>query len=248
MHHEFADDPLVREGSNVPATSIAPLGFGAYSARIPSYHGHTHDRVLLDPALNLTASTPRIPIDNHNIRHDIIPASVSASNYLADRPEAAEIHPETILLRHYRYNMAPWIDIGDPQSSFGINIMLGAKENRSLFQAILALAAWHRSVCLSKYSNDLEDALRYRKEAEDGLALEEVHIRRAGSILLMLGDLFSSYPPQWRSVLFNHLDSSGVLSSLAGLGEHLDEALFWLYFRIGKAVFSTYILHFIYRH
>jgi hypothetical protein len=220
-------------------TSIAPFDFRSYQVGIPPYHSDIRERALLDHALSLSAAdTASSPTGNHpTTPHSRIAPSLTSSNYLAGRPEVAGTHHETGLLCHYRYNVAPWIDIDDPESSFGIKIMLGARESRPLFAAILALATYHRSLTFSQQSpNDLESALRYRREAENGLEIAEDYLRRAGSILLFLADFFSSGPQQWRSLLFHHLGTSGALSSLTGLREHLEEPLFWLYFRIGELV------------
>jgi hypothetical protein len=232
----FNDGPATTGSSSPVETSIAPFGFRSFPVRISPLHSDVRERAPLDRVLSVSAAgTASNPIGNQTITHQGRgAASLSCSNYLAGRPEATEIDYETGLLRHYRYNVAPWIDIGDPECSFGIKVMLGAKEHRSLFEAILALAACHRSLTYSPGSSDLESAIRYRREAENGLTLANEHIRRAGTIILMLGDFFSSCPHEWRGLLFQHLSTSGVLSSLAGLMEHLDEPLFWLYLRIGE--------------
>lgn len=191
---------------------------------------------LLGPPLSVRTDRPTSAIGNKSTPHQSrSPVGLSFSSYLADGPEASIIHHETSLLRHYRYNVAPWIDIGDPESPFGIKIMLQAREDQSLYNAILALAASHRSI-ISQTSSDLESSRRYGQEAENGLPNSKEHIRCAARMLFMLKDFFLSPPYNWRDLLSRHLASSGSLSTISSLTEQLNAPLFWLCFRIGGLI------------
>lgn len=170
--------------------------------------------------------------------HIKVTTNLSPSNSSADGPESAIIHHETSLLRYYRYNVAPWIDVGDPESSFGIKVMLEAKEHRTLLDAILALSSYHRSLTSAQSGGDLESARRFGQEAENGLRIAKDNISRIANTLFMLRDIFSSSPHRWRDVLSRHLRSSSLFSAPASLNDHSDEALFWVYFRIGENTLS----------
>ena len=130
--------------------------------------------------------------------------------------------------------MAPWIDVGDPESSFGTMVMLEAKEYRSLLDAILALAACHRSLTSPPSSTDIESARRYGYSAETGLRIAREHVNRVGTSLLILRDVLSSSPQHWRDLLSHPKSGLKSFSAKAELNGHLDEPLFWLYFRLGE--------------
>ncbi|KAG0652305.1 hypothetical protein D0Z07_1205 [Hyphodiscus hymeniophilus] len=122
-------------------------------------------------SLAAAAATTRANLNMNltNTQYGLIP-SLSSSNYLAERPGAAGSLQETDLLRHYRYNISPGIDIGNPESPFGIKIMLAAREHKPVFASILALAAHHKYlIFLQQTNHDIDDSLEYRQKAEECL-------------------------------------------------------------------------------
>ncbi|ORY72079.1 uncharacterized protein BCR38DRAFT_405087 [Pseudomassariella vexata] len=45
------------------------------------------------------------------------------------------------LFKHYRYEVAPWLDICDLEQSFGVSVSCGATESKPMYHALLRLAA-----------------------------------------------------------------------------------------------------------
>lgn len=144
---------------------------------------------------------------------------------------------ETDLLRHFRYHVGPWIDTGDPELPFGLQVLLLSRTNRALQAAVLGLSAGQRLLVASPNSMDLESSQQFRKEAEDSLALEYDLTRYAGHTLLMLQDALPAGPQQWRSLLIDKIEHISDFASRA-VGEELGDALLWLYFRLGKATYN----------
>ncbi|KAJ6127997.1 hypothetical protein N7471_009214 [Penicillium samsonianum] len=141
---------------------------------------------------------------------------------------------ETDLLRHFRYHVGPWIDTGDPELPFGLQVLLLSRTNRALQAAVLALSAGQRLLVASPDSKDLESSQKLRKEAEETLVLEYDLARYAGHTLLMLQDALSAGPQQWRSLLVPKIEHISDFASRA-VGEEVGDALFWLYFRLDLA-------------
>ncbi|KAB8260722.1 hypothetical protein BDV32DRAFT_149158 [Aspergillus pseudonomiae] len=103
------------------------------------------------------------------------------------------------LLRYFRYHLAPWIDLGDPDCGFEIQALLLAKTERPLLAAIMALALSHAS--LQRHSNTIGVSATLQDEAERGLVHADDPIKSMGQALLMLHDFFFSCPRQWRDFL-----------------------------------------------
>ncbi|KAJ9483745.1 hypothetical protein VN97_g9653 [Penicillium thymicola] len=141
---------------------------------------------------------------------------------------------ETDLLRHFRYHVGPWIDTGDPELPFGLQVLLLSRTNRALQAAVLALAAGQRLLVTTPNSTDLESSQKFRKEAEESLALEYDLTRYAGHALLILQDTLSAGPQQWRSLLIDRIEHISDFASRA-VGEEVGDALLWLYFRLDLA-------------
>ncbi|KAJ5818805.1 hypothetical protein N7474_004396 [Penicillium riverlandense] len=112
---------------------------------------------------------------------------------------------ETALLRHFRYHISPWIDVGDPSCAFGLQTLLLSRTSRPVQLAILALSAAQRLAISSFMNNeDSENGPKFRKEAETSLMIEPESSRHAGRALLMLQDFLTAGPQKWRD-LFMHL-------------------------------------------
>jgi hypothetical protein len=216
--------------------SIEPSNL-PFNYQLSPYQHNGRENTLVEDLLSLTRpeaarSPARSDFESH--RDTIVP-NLTFGNYIYRSPGVSKIQYETGLLRHYRYNVAPWIDIGDPESFFGIKLMIVAKGNRALFAAIYSLAACHRSLIEPEKKHvDLENALQYRHEAENGTIDAEDQLGRAGSALLMLGEFFSTSLGQWRAVISHHAGPSIAVTYPQVLKDDLYEPLFSLYFRIGK--------------
>lgn len=142
--------------------------------------------------------------------------------------------PETGLLRHYCYALAPWIDVGDPGRAFGLEFLILGRRVRPLLAAILALAAGQRSLVVPTYAaDDLARSLRFREEAENGLSLQSTAVQRVGNVFFMLHDFFSSRPSQWKALVTGYTNAPGGLGCLSAADGELNEPSLWVTLRIG---------------
>ncbi|KAF3019920.1 hypothetical protein E8E15_003803 [Penicillium rubens] len=160
--------------------------------------------------------------------------SATSNRTVERRGDLASGNHETDLLRHFRYHVGPWIDTGDPELPFGLQVLLLSRTNRALQAAVLALSAGQRLLVTSPNSMDLDSSQQFRKEAEESLALEYDLARYAGHTLLMLQDALPAGPQQWRSLLVHRIEHISDFASRA-VGEEVGEALLWLYFRFDLA-------------
>ncbi|KAK5044984.1 hypothetical protein LTR84_010356 [Exophiala bonariae] len=137
---------------------------------------------------------------------------------------------ETALLCHFRYNLAPWLDINDCGAFFGVKLFLLARETRAVMAAILSIAARH--LHLKNKSNvrgaDLECCLSYRQEAESAVFHETASIQQLVKILLVLETFLRSNPQQWKDVVRQVASPSDSVAF-----EVVEEPLRWVCFRIG---------------
>lgn len=151
-----------------------------------------------------------------------------------NRPAAVNASYETDLLRHFRYHVGPWIDLGDSSCAFGGQVLLQSRSNRALQAAILALSAGQRSLLTLNHSQDIDGLLRFRKEAEEGLSSRADIMRHAGETLLLLQELLPSGFQRWRSIVVPWFDQIEGLIAPADLAFELGNSLFWLSLRIGE--------------
>lgn len=141
---------------------------------------------------------------------------------------------ETDLLRHFRYSVSPWIDVGDPYCAFGVQALLLSRSNRPLQAAILALSASQRQLLgVGSPSQDIGGSIRFRKEAEETLSAETDMLRRTGQALLLLQDILPSGAQQWRDKLQSHVEAGGIVMPTT-MDEEMCEESFWLHFRLGQ--------------
>lgn len=119
--------------------------------------------------------------------------------------------------------------------------MISAKKDSTLFSSILTLAASHISLIYSQdRRNDLGSAIRYRQDAENGLAKVKSPFNHASAALLMLGNFFASSPHQWKALLLHQTRSLSTCQYLGPvLAQDLDDSACRLYLRIGKPGSTT---------
>ncbi|KXG52122.1 uncharacterized protein PGRI_084060 [Penicillium griseofulvum] len=258
----FVDDsPLAvanREKSKAPqkpaddSQSDGNTGFSLdglqSSADGPDDHGESRRAFefqnILSPAVpNVDFSEPPIPFVGQRSAPDTrymnsAPyfgyRSVTSDRTVDRRGTLTNGTHETDLLRHFRYHVGPWIDTGDPELPFGLQVLLLSRTNRALQAAVLALSAGQRLLVTSPNSKDLESNQQFRKEAEESLALEYDLARYAGYTLLLLQDALPAGPQQWRSLLVHKIEHISDFASRA-VGEEVGDALLWLCFRLDLA-------------
>ena len=217
-------------------SQVSPLGFTSRPIQDMTYPPTSSEITLLDSMNDSTNVLRNVIRRKSTLEHARVAESLVSNNFPPVEQEASIICHETSLLRHYRYKVAPWIDIGDPASSFGTKVLLEAKEYQPLFEAILTLAACHRSLIFPQSSNFLENTPSHGQESEEEPLANKHDMGRVRSVLLMLRDFFSSSPRRWRDLLSHHLRSSGDFLGNINPKTHLDAPLLWLYFRIGESV------------
>lgn len=181
------------------------------------------------------ATRERTPSD-HGLQ--IVQNSISSSFGHSYRRTAAAIpinsNQETQLLSHFRYKLAPWIDVGDPAGFSGIEVMLLTRISRPLFAAVIALAACHKSLTTPQLDEDYRECCHlYREEAEHGILDAEDPIARSIRVLLTLGDFISSSPLHWRNSLTHQEDIPSNIS-INMESEHVENShQFWILFSLG---------------
>lgn len=238
-----SDDTSQPQASSFAKSEILP------PADATAYHNPPETRTTLE--LN-DILTPNIQVDLHQRPLTLQHASTSLSQpsrSFSQRLNPAILgqasprtttllnsNPETDLLRHFRYHIGPWIDVGDPDCALGIGVLLLSRTNRPLQAAVLALSASQRPlIAVPSHIDDLESSIRFRAEAEDSLGLQPELIESAGRVLLLIQDLLPSGIQYWRKFLEPKIQTPGYFAGPGAMQEELGEGIFWLYFRLDLA-------------
>ncbi|KAJ5183779.1 hypothetical protein N7492_001395 [Penicillium capsulatum] len=238
--HAIAKNKLPAQGSeNAPEGRIFNSTGSDYT--IPHEHRSSIDLndILTSDLPNDYPHQPTLPVSSVLLTgQEKISSSPSNEGYLGfsishpklnHKPVTANSCHETDLLRYFRYHVGPWIDTGDSNSAFGVQVLLRSRLNRPLQSAILALSAGQRSLSSCPLAEDIHSLLRFRKEAMDSLALQPDPVGRAGQALLLIQEILPAGLEKWRDLILPQIDA---VTSLTALTEELDEALFWLYLRL----------------
>lgn len=141
---------------------------------------------------------------------------------------------EIALLRHFRDNLCPWLDIGGSKSAAGLDIMVLAKSSRPLMSSILWLASKHyASVSLQSEIDFTPDAVTYRQHATEGLELEpdDTTVKHMGHGLLTLKELLGSKPRQWTGILARSNIYDTTITFVPP--EETIDSLFWALLKFG---------------
>ncbi|KAF7712606.1 Fungal Zn(2)-Cys(6) binuclear cluster domain-containing protein [Penicillium ucsense] len=144
---------------------------------------------------------------------------------------------ETDLLRHFRYQICPWLDVGDPEGALGIQALLLSRTNRPLQAAVLALSSNQRVLtAMPTQIEDHDNSVQFRSEAEETLAFEPELARSAGRTLLLFQDLLQYGIQQWRDLLAAQFENFSFSLHPIVMQDELGEAIFWFQFRLDLAV------------
>ncbi|KAK4085188.1 uncharacterized protein Triagg1_178 [Trichoderma aggressivum f. europaeum] len=163
------------------------------------------------------------------------PSCEKASTY--DFPTNFGLPPgdqEIALLRHFRDNLCPWLDIGGSKSAVGLDIMVLANSSKTLMSSILWLASEHyTSIALQSGMDFMPDASKYRQHATEGFELEpdDTAIKHIGHGLSTLKELLGSKPQQWTDILAQ----SNIYDTIASFAFREDTigSLFWALLKFG---------------
>ncbi|KAJ9144575.1 Fungal transcriptional regulatory protein, N-terminal [Pleurostoma richardsiae] len=143
---------------------------------------------------------------------------------------AGDISGETIvcLVRHYRYRLAPWLDICDVREFFGTIVPGMTSSSVAIHQALLALSA---------ASLDARALARESQAPRSPFGLWQDEVICGGNciagLLLAVRAFISSAPTAWRSVWEN----SGYASLASHYsGQECAQYLSWLHLRLDLSV------------
>ncbi|KAJ5719947.1 hypothetical protein N7493_006825 [Penicillium malachiteum] len=190
-----------------------------------------HSSLENEPEMLLNTEEQRVSLPYHGYL-----GFAASYQRIVHRPTSANASYETDLLRHFRYNVGPWMDTGDSNCALGVQVLLLSRTNRSLQSSILALSAGQRSLTSLVIRDDIASILRFRKEAEDHEISPQTDLERhAGKALLLLKELLPAGIKQWRSIIAPRVEFPGGFILPNHLTQELGEALFWLYFRLDLA-------------
>lgn len=226
------DDTVAQDVSDTASENAVSIGtepIEHYRRPTP----HTLDDTNMDPVLpDLLQTTSNDPSSHaSSLGPDPIPNSASSSGQGRQITESQE----TELLCHYRYVVGPWIDVGDPESSFALGVLLAAREDTTLYDAIIAIAASHKALLNSVGERNLgrDHGARNQKSVFESRRPSEKSTNVVSSALGMLQEIVFSELQVWKSIMIRRLISQAPRPFLNSNGE-VNSMLFWLYCRIGK--------------
>ncbi|KAJ5717608.1 hypothetical protein N7488_003254 [Penicillium malachiteum] len=124
------------------------------------------------------------------------------------------------LLRHYRYNIAPWLDICDQGQTFGIQGLQLAMISQAVYDSVMTLSG----ISMNKLQSSKQD---HRSDAQ--LDLGEIAFLRA---LDAAKNCVVDVPSAWTK---NRLTTSELFDALSphALSREFNSAVYWLLVRLG---------------
>lgn len=140
---------------------------------------------------------------------------------------------EVSLLRYYRYNVAPWLDLGDLDQPFGLQLLHMLSGSEILRQAVLTISA-HR-----QHVSSADTTFRYPFDANYDIPVHETLISPdsipdlAAHWLQVLTHFVASQPHKWRAIVLNNFHVQGSLREFY-VESDLCRAMYWVWLRMGK--------------
>ncbi|PTB68122.1 hypothetical protein BBK36DRAFT_1114251, partial [Trichoderma citrinoviride] len=143
------------------------------------------------------------------------------------------------LLRHYRYKVAPWLDMWDMDQTFGLVVPHLATRSDMLFDALLNL-------CAVSYANNPHDQGSHHSHPtngdpvtypiQHGLEHSKTWEAKLWSILTATKDFLIKPPQSWDAALANNASLHMIYSQMAESGplRGVDERMLWLLARLGE--------------
>ncbi|KAJ9251240.1 transcriptional regulator family: Fungal Specific TF [Paecilomyces variotii] len=120
------------------------------------------------------------------------------------------------LLKHFRYEIAPWLDIYDMSHSFGILVSRMAMASRELLYALLALSAYSLASLDSSPSTLVADANKYVDISESYRNIEKatnnLH-RPVAAVLRVVYHLSSRLSDTWMNKIDEEMESLSTVST-----------------------------------
>ncbi|TFB02190.1 hypothetical protein CCMA1212_005719, partial [Trichoderma ghanense] len=145
------------------------------------------------------------------------------------------------LLRHYRYKIAPWLDMCDMSQTCGLVIPHLARRSDMLFDALLDLCAISNASSPgdreSNYNQSTNrDPITYTMQYD--LEHSKTWEAKLWSLLTAAKGFLNDLPQSWDVALANDKSLQMIYSQVAEGGplERVDECMLWLLARFGVAV------------
>ncbi|KPI43935.1 uncharacterized protein AB675_6406 [Cyphellophora attinorum] len=165
--------------------------------------GAMESQITVSPTGKLDSSAARSYTSPHeDILQDsldqVIFSATTSKLLESAEPPTSEKNPETLLICHFRYILAPIIDGGDIKGPFGIQAMLFAKHRPAVLAALMAASAYHRSLISPKTkAEDLARSERFHHEAEASIASQDSAGQLFARMLLALTHFLRQSPSSW---------------------------------------------------
>ncbi|OBU00095.2 hypothetical protein VE01_01833 [Pseudogymnoascus verrucosus] len=142
------------------------------------------------------------------------------------------------LLKFYVDEVAQWLDICTPKSSFGIHIPILARDYTPLLNSVLALAAQQQSLFLPPDSDEASQSAELATLATASIGLDIYSSRDeavATCTLLMISELLSTQIQNWKRVLKGRIDFLGPLG-IDGFSDGHHSSTSWVTLRLDLAL------------
>lgn len=155
----------------------------------------------------------------------------ASANKTPFRHESADDSLE--LLKFYRYNIAPWLDICDTDQHFGVTLLTEARRSHVLRSGIMQLVRGSSSIVSNPEDPTMKESTW--SGISHGRAASDANEELVASVLKFLADMVPNLAASWLRV--GELNSSRYLqeSLLLELGSSsLDTCAYWLLVRLGK--------------
>ncbi|EGY16914.1 uncharacterized protein VDAG_08078 [Verticillium dahliae VdLs.17] len=191
--HESSDPPLPtpRRGSS---PSSASVGEAATRKTVARHHGRIH----VD---NASASYSMSP-GAASARQVFTPAHVGTPHAFANTT-AAQSAERAVILRSFRYDIAPIVDSSAPRSTFAVDVLELAQREDVIVRAI-ALVVQSRSMFPSLYPPAEMYTSEKERELLDELSTKDAPVAHVGLSLVTLGGFFGRPPSRWPNHMVRH--------------------------------------------
>lgn len=127
------------------------------------------------------------------------PRTSTSSRSLTDGPRNTR-QEDIQILSHYRYHLAPWLDVNNARAFFGNELLSTARDSPIIMSAILNLAAMHKSIMSS--IEGINHTQTYGEESvsdlQNLLLHEPISVQRKCRLLLRIGKSFGLGSRGWK--------------------------------------------------
>ncbi|KAJ6054767.1 uncharacterized protein N7446_001488 [Penicillium canescens] len=235
-----SEEPVSHTANDLPSTAVlsdkdesAVAGLLALGTSMNGHDLGMADFTVSSPeVVTLTSST--IPSRLSHSRPAFSPQPMLPPKSPADELSPTETQA---LLRHYRYEVASWLDICDLGQSFGINALQVAMRSPAIWKSILDLS--ETSFNQLHTQNPRKEGSRSFSQFGDEDILDNITNSALLDVLDRVMDSISNISTAW--TMKRHYNT-GLLNALSShaVGRDLNAAIYWLFARldVGTALAS----------